>query len=512
MISTPFDDQMNRDTIDVDARRGDPTGVDATTTVRIGFGQWIEIAPLIYLGLPTVIFLCGWVVPAYGLVAALAVAVCIYAFHPTPTGKSPWARRPTTISFVVVASVALVWTVLGGTGHLVFANFDWIVRDAVLSDLVRNSWPVVYDWHSEPGGLLLRAPLGMYMPVALIGKLTSARVADFALMIWIALGVLLTFLLLLRDRPGLRALSIRLAVFVLFSGMDIVGSYVHFFRYGIGEHMEWWAFLFQYSSQTTQLFWAPNHALPAWIVVAWLLGYRNATLPVARAIVMVAFVPFWSPLAAIGLAPLLAVEMFRAVKRTNLREQLREWFDPRVVVCLAVCFGFVYPYLLLGSDTMPSGFLYKVRFVGEDFVPRYIEFVLIEFAGFAALLLWRFRRDGLLLASIAILLLLPTYAFGPANDLAMRSSIPPLTLLAIYLGEWLSERRRGTSDTQLRWVAVVLLAIGAVTPFNEFARLFVLARWPFDAQHNLLEVARREAPHYLTPRDQPWPDRFLRSP
>jgi len=508
MTSTRFDGLMNPDSM--------TAGVDATAAHsiagRTGFGQWMEVAPLVYLGLPTVIFLCGWIAPAYGLVSALAIVACIYALRPTRTIESPWVRPPSRTSLIVVALVALVWTVLGGTGHFVYANFDWIVRDAVLSDIVQNAWPVVYERRGETEALLLRAPLGLYMPVALIGKLTSARVADFALMIWIALGVLLTFLLLLRDRPSLGALSIRLAVFILFSGMDIIGSLMHFHPNRIGEHLEWWAAMFQYSSQTTQLFWAPNHALPGWIVVAWLLGYRNATLPVARAIVMVAFVPFWSPLAAIGLAPLLAVEMFRAVKRTSLREQLREWFDPRVIACLAVCLGFVYPYLLLGSETVPAGFLYKVRFFGDDFVWRYIEFVLIEFAGFAALLSWRFRRDGLLIASIAILLLLPIYRFGPANDLAMRASIPPLTLFAIYLGEWLSERRRGTSDTQLRWVAVVLLAIGSATPLNEIARLFVETPLPFDAQHNLIEVATREAPHYLTPRDQIWPDRFLRAP
>jgi hypothetical protein len=218
----------------------------------------------------------------------------------------------------------------------------------------------------------------------------------------------------------------------------------------------------------------------------------------------------WSPLTAIGVAPLLAIAILRELCHRPGAAVLTALFDARAFMAATICTVLVYPYLILGSGTLASGASASVPWVGEDFAVRYVEFVLLEFAFIAALLLRRFPRDPLLFGAFAVLLLLPFYRFGPANDLAMRASIPALTLLAIRLGQWLSQPRESLSDLQWRCVAVVLLAIGAVTPSMEVARIFIEPRWNMDTRHDLVEVSHGRAPHYLTPLDQPWPDRFLR--
>ena len=463
-----------------------------------------------YIGLPTLLYFAGWITPEYGWPACAVLGVCLALLV---RRLGPLSARLPRVPLAIAVVVAIGWTVLGGVGHLVYANTDWLVRDAVLRDLVVKPWPVSYDPLPDTvSALLLRAPIGFYLPAAIVGKVFGLRAAELALLAWIALGVILTFVLMQRDRPTPRQLLVRLAVFVVFSGMDIIGTITHFKYRGIGDHIEWWAFLFQYSSQTTQLFWVPNHALPGWIVVAWLLGYKPGRLPIAQGIVLLALTPLWSPLTAIGIAPLLGIAVLREMRHQRFGPFLSALFDARMLVAVALCALFVYPYIVLGSETLASGSSASIPFVGEDIVPRYIEFVVLEFAGFAALLLFRFRRDPLLLGAVVVLLLLPLYRFGPANDLAMRASIPALALLAIRLGEWLSQPRDGLSDRQLRWVAIALLAIGAVTPLMEVARLFIEPRWDMDTQHDLIEVSRGWAPHYLTPIEQPWPDRFLRHP
>ena len=77
--------------------------------------------------------------------------------------------------------LALVLCLLGGQTHAFFANDDWLIRDAVLADLVARPWPVEY----ERGGEMLfqRAPLGMYLVPALAGKIAGLGVAHLALLV-----------------------------------------------------------------------------------------------------------------------------------------------------------------------------------------------------------------------------------------------------------------------------------------------------------------------------------------
>ena len=477
--------------------RDDPSSSPAALT---GLEGWA----LAYLACPTAIFLAGWIVLPYGPIAAALVAVAVFAMVRRP-------RRGTMPTIGVLAipvlAIAALWCAVSGVGHLVFANADWIVRDAVLVDLVGKPWPVTYVL--DDVATAMRAPIAFFLPVAVVGKLWGLRAAEYALLAWTWLGVALVFLTMLRDRPPLKAAMIRVAIFVVFSGMDIVGQVTHFKPHAIGEHIEWWAFLFQYSSMTTQLFWVPNHALPGWIAIAWLLGQDPRRLNGAAAILFVAFTPLWSPLTAIGLAPIVAAAVVHRWVVIRPRALVREILDWRMLVPAAICLVLVFPYLIAGSDKVASGSTADVRWVGEDFVPRYVEFVLFEFVGFAVLLFMRDRRDLLLWVGVAVLLALPFYRFGPYNDLAMRSSIPALALIAIRLGAWLSTPF-ARKDSGARLIAIALLCVGAVTPFMEVARIFIKPRWAFDEQASLPDVTR--GTHYLTPVDQPWLARFLRHP
>ena len=440
-----------------------------------------------------------------GVVAAVAIGLVIATLLLPARGRWAPGLGPLLLPVVLIATL---WTVLSGVGHFVYANPDWVVRDAVLRDLVVDRWPVTYRLAGVE--TLLRAPIGYFLPAALVGKLWGLRVAEHALFAWTALGVVLVFAMMLRDRPAPKAAMIRLAIFIAFSGMDIVGTIAHYDPHPIGEHLEWWAFLYQYSSQTTQLFWVPNHALPGWIVVAWLTARDPRRLSPTTAILLMLFVPLWSPLTAIGVAPLVGVALLRRCRREPLTGWLHAWLGWQTIVAAAICVALVYPYLVAGSDKVASGSNASLPWVSEQLVPRYIEFVLFEFVGFAVLLLRRTPRDPLLWTAVVVLLALPLYRFGPYNDLAMRASIPPLTFLAIRLGGWLSTPRVFVRGAFAAGCAVVLLAIGAVTPFMEVARVFIEPAWSFNEDVPLIDVTR--GTHYLTPRAHPWLHRFLRAP
>src|SRR5579864_3210559 len=146
---------------------------------------------IVYLAVPLVIFLLGWLQAWIAVPLALSV---VYSLRPLLHAVTPTVRPPLSrLQLCVAIAVGLGWTVLGGTGHLVFANPDWHVRDAVLHDLVASPWPLAY---ATPDGaeVILRAPLGYYLPAALIGKFAGLQVAHFSLAAWTAIGVIVFLL------------------------------------------------------------------------------------------------------------------------------------------------------------------------------------------------------------------------------------------------------------------------------------------------------------------------------
>jgi hypothetical protein len=471
---------QGRDFVAIPAEK---TGLDLLD--RVAFG---------YLALPLVIFLVGWCqawVAACGLLA-LALAARALA-GPLPAPRLP-AFGPGGWSLLL--GVAAAWSALGGAGHLFHANADWPVRDAVLRDLVAGAWPVAYV-DGEGVEYLLRAPIGYYLPAALVGKLAGVGVADAALLGWTFAGVVLFFAIAAAGDRRLGALLLLLAVLVLFSGMDLVGVVL---TRGVAvlqfllptDHIEWWAARFQYSAHSTQLFWVPNHAIPGWIAAALLI--RGAANPgfVRLLPLLVGLLPLWSPLTAIGFLPLAAV----AFLQLAARRRARECIDPAVVAGAFICTLPVALYVTMGAGTIQSGGTHMAGEPSWLYLANCAQFVLLE-GGLLWILLLVARRDPLLLAAGAVLWLLPLAAFGPGNDLAMRASIPALALLALRAREALAD---GAVPARLRAGILAVLALGVPTAILEINRSILFPAWPPSRDSSLLEVnGGRPATNYMAP-------------
>jgi hypothetical protein len=464
-----------------------------------------------YLTLPLAIFLLGWL----ELWAAIPLTLCLaYALRPlgarappgsssTPgpsTPASPTRRLPTRVQLTVALAVACAWTACGGTGHLVFANADWHLRDAVLHDLVTGRWPLGYG-PFEGAQTLLRAPLGFYLPAALIGKAAGLFAAHAAMALWTAAGVTLFLLQVLSKVPSRLGTTLTVAaVIVLFSGFDVIGTLLRvpgsLAHWDFTGHLEWWAYRYQYSSMTTQLFWVPNHALGGWVAIGLLAreprgGDLEPLLPL-----VVAAVALWSPLTALGLVPFV----LRRMGQSMLRERSGRLLHPRVwVPALAVGLA-VSAYLTLDPGRIPRGWTVHwsggVGAAAAD-LARQVEFFLLE-AGFLGFAMLAIRRSTQVMLALAILLILPVFSFGFWNDFAMRVSIPSLTVLAVAAGFALIEAAPRPSLRIKQAVLIGLLCVGAVTPLQEFARAAVLERWPIDVDATLVDAAcGRYLPHYV---------------
>jgi hypothetical protein len=474
----------------------------------------LDRAAVAYLTLPLLIFLVGW----FEWWAAVPLAAClVYALRPLFAALPLAALRPPVTRGQLLAAVAVGcgWTLFAGAGHFLFANADWHVRDAVLHDLVASPWPVGYgllDGHES----LLRAPVAFYLPAALIGKLLGLYPAHLVMALWTAAGASLFLLQVFSLVPARGAvIALTAAVIVLFSGFDLIGNLINtgprfIATWQIALHLEWWAGSYQYSSMTTQLFWVPNHALGGWLLIGLMArNPRHAALDALLPMLAVA-AALWSPLSAVGAVPFLLWRALQSVvgeRRWNLLHP-RVWLPALLVGMVVASYLTLDPGGIAKGVTVGRG---GMADAGMDLL-RQIQFFLLEAGFIGAAVLW-IRRSGDVVLALIVLALLPLAYLGPGNDLVMRGSIPSLAVLAIGACLALAQ---GGADPQLprkKAVLLCLLAVGAVTPVQEFARAVVLDAWPVNLQATLIGAnCNTFPPHYVARMSGQAIGRLLRAP
>lgn len=459
-----------------------------------------SLAAILYLTLPLFIFFAGWLRPAFALIAT---AVVIFGFrHATKSIELEKVSLGQVVNKlnIAIVIVALIWSVFGGAGHFFFANSDWITRDAVLRDLTLSAWPPSYG-QIDGYAHILRAPIGYYLPASVAGKLLGMNYADFALWLWTFMGIGI-FLKLLPKSTSMTKNILGLLIIVFFSGLDILGWLkVQPNPPVLGLHLEWWARSFQYSSNTTQLFWVPNHALPAWLAVA--LFYRHANTPgFARILPFIcATLPLWSPFAAIGLLPFLLVYVANKTRAKEIFKVANLW-SPILIVLLCSS------YLLLDMHTVPLDSTTQGENTPLQFFVHYGFFIVLEFV-IVALLIYPEADRKILLTSLVTLALLPFLHLGPGNDIVMRGGIPALMLICIMTLHYIQKKENLDSRSAL---LIVVLLTGAVTPLQEFYRALTTERWSPNLQNNLIQASGTPPPHYVARLNKPLLEKMMKEP
>jgi hypothetical protein len=336
------------------------------------------------------------------------------------------------------------------------------------------------------------------------------------LALWTAAGATLFLLQVLSLTPSRASTAVMVVlVVVLFSGADIIGSLLNngpYFRahWNIAMHLEWWEGNYQYSSMTTQLFWVPNHALGGWLTIGLLFrDGRETPLESLLPIVVVAAM-LWSPLSALGVVPFV---LWKVIS-TTLHERSSRLLDPRVWAPALIVGLVIAAYLMLDSSGIPKGLSVSAQGAGPatDDLLRLVQFFLLE-AGLIGFAILAIRPSSQVVLALVILALLPLAYFGPYNDLVMRASIPSLAVLTIGACLALSRKALIGSMVSKKWVLTCLLAIGAVTPIQEFARATVLPAWPIDLEATLIRASCGNfASHYVARLSGSMIGRVLRKP
>lgn len=99
-------------------------------------------------------------------------------------------------------------------------------------------------------------------------------------------------------------------------------------------------------------------------------------------------------------------------------------------------------------------------------IRNYIFFILLEF-GIYYVIIKKYMRISLLFGTAILeLLLIPFYKMTPANDFAMRSSIPALFIVMIYIDNFFLNIK----SIKGKVLIILTCIIAAVTPLSEINR------------------------------------------
>jgi hypothetical protein len=241
---------------------------------------------------------------------------------------------------------------------------------------------------------------------------------------------------------------------------------------------------------TTQLFWVPNHALCGWVAAGLLMRSPRGALEPMLPILIVA-VALWSPLTALGLVPFALLRAAEAMRRSLALAHPRVWLPAAIVGWV------VAAYLTLDSSRIPRSWIVGSGDSVLSDLARQAEFFVLE-AGLVGGAILALRRSRAVVLALVILALLPLVSFGAANDFVMRVSIPSLAVLAMEAARALAGPALAASMRAKKMLLGALLVVGAVTPFQEFARAAVLPRWPIDTHATLIDAAcGTYPPHYV---------------
>ena len=410
----------------------------------------------LYLSLPLMIFVIGFLKPYIGIPFALFAAYAVWSAYKKAGDMSVISINLRSHVYLAIAALALCY--LSGVGAFYTQTGDYLVKNALLRDLCDTSWPMIMDLSKQPDNIqdIIGSDkvafvyyLFFYLPAAVCGKIGGEMVARIVFLLWSAIGLYLMFVgtanyILKEKESRMKKVLCFLLLFFLFGGLDIIGAlrtvnfhdkYDLFIRYPITGFCETWCMPYfrLWGAHIHDLSFVFNQCIPAWLMTILIMRRTNNS----SLFFIYSFTLLYSPWAAIGLFPIVGLLwLFDNAKGFMSKTEFFSTFSLP---------NFIFPILLLvivggyyasnASSTGTQGWFFSFMTIGQ-FIVYYPLFIIIEI-GIYLLLLWKqIKVNKTLMFSFIILLLLPFYHITPGNDLLMRAAIPALYIVFVYWAKY----------------------------------------------------------------------------
>ena len=438
---------------------------------NINLDHCLMAISLMYILVPIIIFLFGWIRPIFAVVLSACVLFFLFKVYKYLSCNMIKIidKESRTYWFIVFICICF-WVYLSGIGSFTYQNLDFWARNPIYRDLCDYSWPVVYNLSEQASGVqdilgndsvAFAYYFSWWLPPAFITKIFSFGELErnICLYIWAVLGV---FLIVYNIGRYLKKNSYVIpGFFIFFSGLDAVGKYLVDHGFALTDHIEWWARYFQYSSNTSLLFWVFNQTIPIWLIVILLLQIKdtNSTLGVAS----LAFA--YSPWATIGIIPIAVSTVISKSESIKKKITLQNIVIPLIML---IVYGSFYS-ASSGSSYGESGLIFLL-YPNEkrQILLGYLMFIVLEFGIYFVLIGKSVRRDKYYYVILGELLIMPLCRYLRGGNFAMRASIPALFILMLYIMEFLMEKNVGMQIRKK--ILIIVLIIGSLTPLTEINR------------------------------------------
>lgn len=497
--------------------------------------QIITDISYVYIGIPFILFLLGW---CRWYIACIGIVAIVYAMYKACNNELKvsgviWTKKNIG-QIISVLLILSVWVYLSGIGAYAFQNTDHIVRNSIFEVLVHDPWPVIKDY-SVNGQVSTRGLIyyiGFWLPAAAAGKLFGIQFGYFALYLWTLLGVIIVFLWICQIRGTVSVWPVFVLIF--FSGLDILGYYI--VRGGFGNltnqtHIEWWigSGTYQFSSNTTQLFWVFNQAIPAWVIVILLYVQKNNR----QIIFLLSLAMLSSTFPFVGMIPFVIYFMVTNTKQATIKEWfsdlLRNTFTIENIVAGGIVGFITFFYLMsnnvVGGTVNTSSISSEQSIIMENeqnkqdldknviqekelldynitdmdmlneqarrgvSIFKGVLFLLIECGIYIIIILhYNDKKEmGVIYVALVSFIVCLMIKVGEGGDFCMRASIPGLFLLCVEVIRTIDECRNNKRYVGMA-ALIILVMLGSVTPMQEINRTIQTSLMRMDDQTAIIDT------------------------
>ena len=416
------------------------------TTISISVRSFF-LAALLYLALPVIIFFIGYLKIWWAVLFSTGLILAIYLTmremkkdqRSIDAAKRSIEIKPSyLILMCIVIPLLLYWA---GIGEFGYCLPDHRVRYAILNDLVKYDWPVIFDFSTQQNPVVA-ASLGsgnaafsyyfvFWMIPALFGKAFGLMTARIVLLIWASLGMILVSLgaaLLYK-----RASKIFFFCVILYAGFDTIPYLINILTKTPTTWEGWNSHLFIHGNYY-QLMNVFNQSIPGWIITILLLLSNDG-----RSVGFLGGLMFcYSPWATIGIFPMCICKIITTSKdkdgkRVSVSSIAKSTFTIQnlipPIICL-ICFGALYT--ANPNATGDDGFIWNFYESPLWLLKDYVCYVIFEFGIWFVMVIRKHKKDPMLWTAFITLLILPVYKISIANDFIMRGSMAPALAIGLY--------------------------------------------------------------------------------
>jgi hypothetical protein len=431
--------------------------------------QSLKISTILYLLIPSVLFLLTWIHLWIGIPCVLFIVFYTWkifqdgAFSDTETAIS-------TQNILLCLGISIALNFLLGIGEFRYQTYDFQANNFKYYDLITHDLPVYYAKQQT----YLCYYTGYYLPSALLAKVFGIESCRYFSFIWSVLGLWIVMLWISTFIN--KNQWILLIIVILFANIWVmlkVLSHFEFFQdYIHDSYIQLNHFKLITETLVKNYAWATQHTLPACLGACMMIDvFRNKTSDndLKIMLLMLFSTMFWSPLTTIGLFPFVA---FCFLKNIKSLFNSSNWHNLRLMVLLILSFSPLLLYFISTEGIHNN----NTEFIWQTGVSIwwifYLIYIFSNFVGWGLFLKYH-QTPYPTLWKIAVIFpcLIAFYRIGIYNDFNIRVSFPSFFILSILVGISVIEK--------MNWKSVGGVCVGLIILLNSLSNINQLQKGIF---------------------------------